>query len=44
MALAGLDPAPRVPLVEYAKTHTVSAGELTRAVTRLETWCATPSW
>ncbi|HEY3207812.1 MAG TPA: histidine phosphatase family protein, partial [Gaiellaceae bacterium] len=25
MALAGRDPAPRVPLVEYAKTHTVSA-------------------
>jgi broad specificity phosphatase PhoE len=44
MALRGLDPAPRVPLVEYAKIHTVSAGELTRAVARLEAWCATPSW
>jgi broad specificity phosphatase PhoE len=44
MALAGLDPAPRVPLVEYAKTHTVLAGELTRAITRLEAWCAAPSW
>jgi broad specificity phosphatase PhoE len=44
MALAGLDPTPRVPLVEYARTHTVSAGELRRAVARLEAWCAAPSW
>jgi broad specificity phosphatase PhoE len=44
MALAGLDPAPRVPLVEYAKTHAVSASELTRAIARLEAWCAVPSW
>jgi broad specificity phosphatase PhoE len=44
MALAGFDPAPRVPLVEYAKTHTVSAGELSRAITRLEAWRAAPSW
>jgi broad specificity phosphatase PhoE len=44
MALAGLDPAPRVPLVEYAKTHTVSSDELARAVGRLEAWCAAPSW
>jgi broad specificity phosphatase PhoE len=44
MALAGLDPAPRVPLVEHAKTHTVSAGELTRAIIQLEAWCDAPSW
>jgi broad specificity phosphatase PhoE len=44
MALAGLDPAPRVPLVEYAKTHAVSADELTRAIARLEAWCEAPSW
>jgi broad specificity phosphatase PhoE len=44
MALAGLDPAPRVPLVEYAKPHVVSAGELSRAIGRLEAWCAAPSW
>ena len=44
MALAGRDPGPRVPLVEYTKTHAVSAGELTRAVARLEAWCAAPSW
>ena len=44
MALAGRDPAARVPLVEYAKTQTVSADELARAITRLEAWCAAPSW
>ena len=44
MALAGRDPARRVPLVEYAKIHTVSAAELTRAITRLEAWCAAPTW
>jgi broad specificity phosphatase PhoE len=44
MALAGFDPAPRVPLVEYATAHTVSAADLTRAITRLEAWCAAPSW
>jgi broad specificity phosphatase PhoE len=44
MTLAGLDPAPRVPLVEYAKTHTVSARELTMAIARLEAWCKAPSW
>jgi broad specificity phosphatase PhoE len=44
MALAGLDPSPRVPLVEYAKPHAVSAGELTPAIARLEAWCKAPSW
>jgi broad specificity phosphatase PhoE len=44
MTLAGRDPARRVPLVEYAKIHTVSAAELTRAITRLEAWCAAPTW
>lgn len=44
MALAGVDPAPRVQLVEYAKPHVVSAGELSRAIARLEAWCAAPSW
>ena len=43
-ALAGRDPAPRVPLVQYAKPHVVSAGELSRAIARLEAWCAAPSW
>ena len=44
MALAGRDPAPRVQLVEYAKVHELSASELTQAVTRLEDWCAAPTW
>ncbi len=43
-ALAGRDPAPSVPLVEYAKPYVVSAGELSRAIARLEAWCAAPSW
>jgi broad specificity phosphatase PhoE len=44
MALAGFDPAPRVPLVEHATPHTVSAAGLTQAINRLEAWCAAPSW
>jgi ribonuclease H / adenosylcobalamin/alpha-ribazole phosphatase len=44
MALSGHDPDPRVPLIEYAKTHTVSHGELRRAIGMLETWCEAPSW
>jgi ribonuclease H / adenosylcobalamin/alpha-ribazole phosphatase len=44
MALDGFDPAPRVRLVEYAKTHAISARDLARAIARLEAWCAAPSW
>ncbi len=44
MALAGRDPSPRVPLVDYAKIHLISARELAKAVARLEDWCAAPSW
>jgi broad specificity phosphatase PhoE len=44
MALAGQDPAPRVPLVEYAEIHAVSAPELALAVVRLEAWCVAPTW
>ena len=44
MALDGRDPAPRVPLVEYAKVYELQARELTRAVERLEAWCAAPTW
>jgi alpha-ribazole phosphatase len=43
-ALSGRDPAPRVPLVEYAKAHAVTGGQLERAVARLEGWCAAPTW
>jgi probable phosphoglycerate mutase len=44
MAAAGRDPAPRVPLVDYAKIHVMSARELAQAVARLERWCAAPTW
>jgi probable phosphoglycerate mutase len=44
MALAGRDPAPQVPLVEYAKIHEISARELAQAVARLEGWCTAPTW
>jgi alpha-ribazole phosphatase len=44
MALAGRDPSPRVPLVEYATIHVLSARELAHAVSRLESWCAAPTW
>ena len=44
MALSGQDPARSVPLVEYAKAHTLGADELERAVTRLEAWHAAPTW
>jgi broad specificity phosphatase PhoE len=44
MALAGRDPAPRVPFVEYAKIHVLSADELGQTVARLEGWCAAPTW
>jgi ribonuclease H / adenosylcobalamin/alpha-ribazole phosphatase len=44
MALAGRDPGPRVPLVEYARIHVVPAEELAQAADRLEAWCAAPTW
>jgi 2,3-bisphosphoglycerate-dependent phosphoglycerate mutase len=44
LALADRDPAPRVPRVEYAKVHAVTAEELRRIVARLEAWCAAPTW
>ena len=44
LTLSGRDPAPRVPLVEYAKAHPVTAEDLERVVARLEAWCAAPTW
>jgi broad specificity phosphatase PhoE len=43
-AVAGEDPAPRVPLVEYARPYRLTADELGVAVERLEAWCAAPTW
>ena len=44
MALAGTDPAPRVPLVEHAKPYVVTKAELRGVVERLEAWCSAPTW
>ncbi len=44
MALAGRDPARRVPVVEHAKPHAISGLELAQAVVRLDAWCAAPTW
>ncbi|MBD0291620.1 MAG: histidine phosphatase family protein [Thermoleophilia bacterium] len=44
LALEGRDPAPRVPLVDYAKPYRLTADELERIAGRLESWCASPTW
>jgi ribonuclease H / adenosylcobalamin/alpha-ribazole phosphatase len=44
MTLEGRDPAPRVPLVDYAKPHAIPEGELAQAVARLDAWRAAPTW
>jgi alpha-ribazole phosphatase len=44
MAFGGQDPAPRVPLVGYANIYAIASHELDQAVTRLESWCAAPTW
>ncbi|MDQ3859866.1 MAG: histidine phosphatase family protein [Actinomycetota bacterium] len=44
LALAGRDPAPRVPVVEHATAARFPAADLERAVARLEAWCAAPTW
>ena len=38
------DPAPRMAVVGYAELLRTSAGELERAISRLEAWCAAPTW
>lgn len=43
-ALDGRDPAPIVPLVEYAQPHRVPVAALERAVERLEAWAKAPTW
>ena len=44
MALSGRDPAPSVPLVDYARPHALTAEELERAVARLDAWHVAPTW
>jgi probable phosphoglycerate mutase len=43
-ALEGRDPAPVVPIVEYAYPHHVLASALALAIERLEAWCRAPTW
>jgi broad specificity phosphatase PhoE len=44
LALEGRGPERRMPLVRYAATRRLAAGDLERAVTVLEAWCAAPAW
>ena len=44
MARAGRDPAPKVDLVEHAKPYPLGRKELEQAVSRIDAWCANPSW
>jgi probable phosphoglycerate mutase len=43
-AADGADPARRMQMVDYARPFRVEADALERAVSRLEAWCAAPSW
>ena len=43
-ANAGDPPARRLPLVTHAHPHRLTRDELDAAVTRLEEWCAAPTW
>jgi broad specificity phosphatase PhoE len=43
-AREGEVPAPRVPLVQHARTYRLSRDELVPAVALLEDWCASPTW
>ena len=40
----GTAPAPRVPLVEYARPYRLEASQLREIVAVLEDWCASPAW
>jgi broad specificity phosphatase PhoE len=37
-------PSRRMPMVEHARPHRLSEGELRAAVDRMEAWCAAPTW
>jgi broad specificity phosphatase PhoE len=43
-ALAGRAPERRLPVIEYAQPHRLTAAELAEAVSFLDTWCASPTW
>ena len=38
------EPAPRMPMVEHASAHELSAAQLRAAVERLEAWLEAPTW
>ncbi len=44
LALEGREPAPRLPQVEYVKPYVLTSDELAAVITRLEGWCAAPTW
>lgn len=43
-ALAGRAPERRLPVIEYARPHRLSAADLEQAVAFLDAWCASPTW
>ena len=44
LALDGREQAPRLPQVEYAKRYVLERDDVIEVITRLEAWCAAPTW
>jgi broad specificity phosphatase PhoE len=44
LALDGREPAPRLAQVEYAKPYVLARDDVIEVITRLEAWCAAPTW
>jgi broad specificity phosphatase PhoE len=43
-AVAGRAPERRLPVIEYARPHRLTASQLEQAVSFLDAWCASPTW
>ena len=43
-ALAGRAPERRLPVIEYARPHRLTASDLEHAVSFLDAWCDSPTW
>lgn len=43
-AVAGRAPERRLPVIEYARPHRLTALQLEQAVSFLDAWCASPTW
>ena len=43
-AVAGRAPERRLPVIEYARPHRLTAAQLEQAVSFLDAWCASPTW